>query len=107
MLFAAVQYLLLSGLDHPLAGHYPIIAGRERLPGPALPRFRDFCLGLRERIADTLAVASAVRPAWQFAMEGSSPQLSVTRYRDGIGETEILADVSAHGWWIDWRLEKR
>ena len=73
MLFAAVQYLLLSGLDHPLAGHYPIIAAR---------------------------------PAWQFAMEGWSPQLSVTRYRDGIGETEILADVSAHGWWIDWRLEK-
>ena len=32
MLFAAVQYLLLSGGfdEHPLAAHYPIVSGAER-----------------------------------------------------------------------------
>ena len=290
MLFAAVQYLLLSGFEHPLAAHYPVIAGRECLPGPALPHFRDFCLrnrqsivelvrtrrtqtnvvrrctcllpafsmvcretslplalidlgasaglnlnfdryaysylrdghevlrwglaearirleaelrgaaclpplpaaipvasrdaidldpvdlgnpdqllwlraliwpehverhqqlidaaaefshgvirmhkgdagevlpaliesvpsrcalvvystiafyqfprGSRRRIAGTLAAASTARPVWQIAMEGWDPQLSMTRYGDGTGETETLADVSAHGWWIEWR----
>ena len=47
MLFAAVQFLLLSGgeyADHPLAAHYPIVTGRDRPMQPAFPSFRDFCL---------------------------------------------------------------
>ena len=55
MLFAAVQYLLLSGIEHPLAMHYPVIAGDRRVPAPALARFRDFCLCHRERIVDLVA----------------------------------------------------
>ena len=291
MLFAAVQYLLLSGLDHPLAAHYPILAGRRRPIGPAFPHFREFCLRYRDRvveqivnrrtqtnvvrrctcllpafalvcretplplalidvgasaglnlnfdryaysyqragrevlswgtaqarvrleaelrgegapplasaipvvsrdgidldpmdladpdqlrwqraliwpehvdrhqqladataefdhspirmhagdashvlpaliksvplehalvvystialyqfppkarqsIVDTLAAASAARPVWQIALEGIDVQLSITRYRDGVIETETLADASPHGWWIKWRLD--
>ena len=52
MLFAAVQYLLLGGLDHPLAAHYPIIAGRQRPLAPAFPHFREFCLQHQERIVE-------------------------------------------------------
>ena len=55
MLFAAVQYLLLSGIDHPLAAHYPIISGESRPPTPALPYFRDFCLRHRDRIVELIA----------------------------------------------------
>ena len=55
MLFAAVQYLLLSGIDHPLAAHYPIISGESHPPTPALPHFRDFCLRHRDRIVELIA----------------------------------------------------
>ena len=57
----------------------------------------------RQRMVDTLAAASAARPVWQIAFEGNDPQLSITRYRDGDAETEIVADASPHGWWIEWR----
>lgn len=59
----------------------------------------------RQSITDTLAAASAKRPVWQIALEGMDPKLSITRYRDGTGETELLADASPHGWWIEWRSE--
>lgn len=55
MLFAAVQYLLLQGVEHPLAAHYPILAGPEPPPGSAFPPFRAFCLEHRERIAELVA----------------------------------------------------
>ena len=55
MLFASVQYLLLSGIYHPLAAHYPIISGESRPPTPALPHFRDFCLRHRDRIVELIA----------------------------------------------------
>lgn len=56
MLFAAVQYLLLSGDDagHPLAAHYPIVSGAERPMEPAFPHFRDFCLTHREQILELI-----------------------------------------------------
>ena len=57
MLFAAAQYLLLSGgeyAEHPLATHYPIVSGRERPMEPALPAFRDFCLSHRDEILDLI-----------------------------------------------------
>jgi len=49
-LLAAVHYLLLAGLDHPLADVY---AGRASSdPGPL---FRDVCLSHREEVAELLA----------------------------------------------------
>ncbi len=57
MLFAAVQYLLLSGGEHarhPLASHYPIVSGAERPMQPAFPDFRDFCLSYRDQVADLI-----------------------------------------------------
>ena len=43
MLFGAVQYLLLRGVEHPLAAHYPIVSGEPRPMAPAAGDFRDFC----------------------------------------------------------------
>ena len=57
----------------------------------------------RQRIANKLAAASAERPIWQIALEGNDPELSITRYRNGAGETDKLADASPHGWWIEWQ----
>lgn len=57
MLFAAVQYLLLSGgehSDHSLAAHYPIVSGQERPMEPAFPAFRDFCLSYHEEILNLI-----------------------------------------------------
>ncbi len=53
MLFAAVQYLLLSGgevAEHPLAAHYPIVSDEDRPMEPAFPAFRDFCLSNYDEI---------------------------------------------------------
>ena len=55
MLFGAVQYLLLQGVEHPLAAHYPILAGPDATRRPAFPAFRAFCLEHRERVADLIA----------------------------------------------------
>ena len=55
MLFAAVQYLLLSGgryREHPLAAHYPIVSGADRPMEPAFPAFRDFCLSHADEIVE-------------------------------------------------------
>jgi hypothetical protein len=42
LLFAAVQYLLLGGADHPLASYYPSVGGVQPVGG-AYPAFADFC----------------------------------------------------------------
>ena len=55
MLFGAVQYLLLKGVEHPLGAHYPILSGPEPPPGPAFPPFRAFCLEHREAVGELVA----------------------------------------------------
>jgi hypothetical protein len=50
MLLAAAQYLLLRGADHPLAAHYPALAGTPRPLDPAFPLFRDFVLANRDEV---------------------------------------------------------
>lgn len=55
MLFGAVQYLLLQGVEHPLAAHYPILSGPAPPPGPAFPPFRAFCLEHREAVGELIA----------------------------------------------------
>ncbi len=57
MLFAAVQYLLLSGgeyASHPLSAYYPIVSGSERPMEPAFPVFREFCLDQRDEILELI-----------------------------------------------------
>jgi hypothetical protein len=44
LIFAAVQYLLLGGIAHPLARFYPVVGGDTALPEPPEPWFRDFCM---------------------------------------------------------------
>jgi hypothetical protein len=52
MLFGAVQYLLLRGVEHPLGAHYPIVSGAPRPLAPAAGDFRDFCRVHAAEVAD-------------------------------------------------------
>ncbi|MDH3606845.1 MAG: DUF2332 domain-containing protein [Acidimicrobiia bacterium] len=51
VLLAAVQYLLLSGVEHPLSAWYPEISGSDPPANDAFSAFRDFCLTNREALA--------------------------------------------------------
>ncbi len=51
LLFAAIHYLLLSGVEHPLAAHYPGLAGGQRPGSPVYQVFREFCLTHRDQVA--------------------------------------------------------
>ena len=66
----------------------------------------QFTLEDRKRLTRALLEACEERPVWQIALEGNDPMLSITRYREGKSDTEILADASPHGWWIEWREHK-
>ena len=60
----------------------------------------------RRRLSEGLAAYSRERPVWQVALEGvHPPSLTLTRYRDGSGESELLARASPHGWWIEWQKQ--
>lgn len=57
----------------------------------------------RRRIEAALEAQSLERPVWRVALEGvHPPSLTLTRYRSGSGQTELLARASPHGWWIEW-----
>lgn len=50
LLFAAVHYLLLGGIDHPLADFYPDLVSQPRSHDRAFPYFRDFCFDYQTEI---------------------------------------------------------
>lgn len=50
LLFAAVHFLLLGGVSHPLNDFYPSVSGSEGPDGDAYTHFRSFCLGHRREI---------------------------------------------------------
>ena len=54
-----------------------------------------------------LLEASRERPIWRIWLEALPDpsniqyELAIRRYRNGKAETERLANVSPHGWWIE------
>ncbi len=55
LLLAAVQYLLLNGVEHPLATFYPGIAVSPDTTHDPYPSFRSFCLEHAEALRPLLA----------------------------------------------------
>lgn len=55
MLFAAVHFLLLSGLEHPLGAYYPTLGGQRAPDGEAPRAFRDLCLRQRRAVEELVA----------------------------------------------------
>ena len=54
-LFTSVHYLLLGGIEHPLAGYFATLTPEPGPPGEAWPQFRDFCFAHREALAELIA----------------------------------------------------
>jgi len=52
LLFGAVHFLLLKGVQHPLARLYPSLNGGRDVDEDPYPAFREFCLANREAVAD-------------------------------------------------------
>ncbi len=55
LLFAAVHYLLLSGVDHPLRAFYGTISDPPDRPEEAFPVFQDFCADHRDTLVELIA----------------------------------------------------
>jgi hypothetical protein len=52
---AAVHFLLLSGVQHPLADFYPSLSPATRQAADPYPSFRDFCLQHRENLLELIS----------------------------------------------------
>ncbi len=55
MLFAAAQYLLLTGVEHRLSAHYPIMSGQKPSHQSAFADFRDFCLRHQDAVVELIS----------------------------------------------------
>ena len=55
MLFAAAQYLLLTGVEHRLSAHYPIMSGQKPSHQSAFADFRDFCLRHKDAVVELIS----------------------------------------------------
>lgn len=117
----AVHYLLLGGVDHPLAAFYPSVAG-EPAAGDPVPAFRDFCATHADRLRPQLhtrltqtnevrrcacllpvfAVIAARSGAAPFALVEIGASLGLNLYWDryrytyGSGETFGPPDAPLH-----------
>ncbi len=104
MLLAGAHYLLVGGLEHPLADVY---AGRSSAPAP--PLFRDLCLGhssallevLNNRTVQTNEVgrSALLGPALTWAAGGEAVQLVDVGCSAGLNMLcdQYRLDYGAHG----------
>lgn len=54
MLLGAVHYLLLKGVQHPLADYYPSVVGAKAREDDPVPAFKAFCRDYRDEITQQL-----------------------------------------------------
>jgi hypothetical protein len=60
----------------------------------------------RAALNDLLVAASLRRPLWRLSWEGTlagDAPLLLHGYRDGVRNTQLLANCQAHGAWLDWK----
>jgi hypothetical protein len=84
LILAAAHYLLLDGVYHPLADHYPSVRPHAKTVSDPVPLFHDFCLAheapllrlIENRVTNTNEVArsTSLYPAFDFiARETGEP----------------------------------
>ncbi|NTW01574.1 MAG: DUF2332 domain-containing protein, partial [Oscillochloris sp.] len=66
----------------------------------------QFSPAMREQLDGILAIAGQTRPIYRLSCEGMDveyPQLTLTINKGGISEEWLLARVSGHGDWVEWK----
>jgi len=93
LFFAAVHYLLLKGISHPLARFYQSLGGSYAVSDDPMPDFRSFCLQHVERIRELIAVR-LVQTNEVSRCAGLAPVL-VAASKDVSGRPLYLVDIGA------------
>lgn len=93
LFFAAVHYLLLKGISHPLARFYKSLGGSYAVSDDPMPDFRSFCLQHVERIRELIAVR-LVQTNEVSRCAGLAPVL-VAASKDVSGRPLYLVDIGA------------
>lgn len=113
LLFAAVHYLLLSGIEYRLSRYYPSTVESALPPDGAYPAFRDFCLEHREAIEQLITTrlvqtnevrrSACLLPAFGIiAREVSSEPLALVEIGASAG-LNLLWDRYAYDYGEGWR----
>lgn len=95
IILGAVHYLLLGGVSHPLADHYPSVRPQARPEGDPVPLFREFCLAhegeivplVETRVTNTNEVArsTALYPAFDFVARETGGELHIVEIGPSAG----------------------
>jgi hypothetical protein len=95
LLFAAVHFLLLQGVKHPLARLYPSLNGGRHVGEDPFPAFRDFCLSNRAAVVELIhsrrvqtneaGRSSALQPAFAVVAARSGLPLSLVEIGSSAG----------------------
>ncbi len=91
LFFAAVHYLLLSGIDHPLAAFYADLSPQSEPHTSAYPTFRDFCLEHDQQIRN-LVQTRRVQTNEVGRCAGLLPAFEEVRRRSG-GQPLALVEI--------------
>jgi hypothetical protein len=95
IILGAVHYLLLGGVSHPLADHYPSVRPQARPEGDPVPLFREFCLAhegeivplVETRVTNTNEVArsTTLYPAFDFVARETNARLHLVEIGPSAG----------------------
>jgi len=75
-LFTAVHYLLLGGIDHPLARHFATLTAQPAPPEEAWPHFKDFCRSYREEVRHLIST-KPVQMTYAYRCRSLLPSMCV------------------------------
>jgi hypothetical protein len=70
----------------------------------------QFSREMREALDSILVMAGLRRPVWRIGIEGSASGINavtLTHYRDGVREEQVLAHCHPHGAWLEWLDQPR
>jgi hypothetical protein len=95
LIFGAVQYLLLGGIDDPLKDYYPSLGGTRPADDRAFGRFAAFCAAHEAEIVDIISRratntnevgrSALLLPAFDFLARGTGAPLGIVEIGSSAG----------------------
>jgi len=89
-LFTSAHYLLLGGVEHPLARFFATLAEDPAPPDEAWPHFRDFCLTYRDELSELIAT-KPVQMTYAYRCRTLLPPMCVVA--DEVGEPLNIVEL--------------